>query len=110
MAGNTYEDAEDAAVKETPIEPPEDEDDHSEEVIRIAEQAYETHREQRNRWDTYFYKVVLAGNIDVVKQVAQYMQDHDMKDTLDWMWQRAAYEGRLCRDAEITALDTSFTQ
>ena len=76
-------------VKETPIEPP---DDYNEEVVRIARQAVETHQEEGCRWDTYFYKVVLGGNVDIVQKVATYMHANNMRDTLDWLWQRAAYE------------------
>ena len=52
----------------------------------------ETHQEEGCRWDTHFYKVVLGGNVDVVKRVATYMHANNMRDTLDWLWQRAAFE------------------
>ena len=77
------------SVKETPIEPP---DDYNDDVVRIAQQAVETHQEEGCRWDTYFYKVVLGGNVDAVKRVATYMHANNMRDTLDWLLQRAAYE------------------
>ena len=67
-------------------------DEVSEEVVQIASQAQETFKSKGCRWDTYFYKVVLAGNVDVIKQVMAYMESNESTPTLDWLFQRRDFE------------------
>ena len=64
----------------------------SEEVVRIAQQAEETFRNKGCRWDTYFYKVVLAGNVKVVSEAVAYMDGNGSSLTLDWLFQRGVFE------------------
>ena len=64
----------------------------SAEVIHIANQAKETFTAKGHQWNTYFYKIVLSGNVKVTKEVVEYMKDNSMENVLDWLWQRASYE------------------
>ena len=64
----------------------------SEEVLHIASQAEETFKNKGCLWDTYFYKVVLAGNVKAIKQVVSFMESNASTETLDWLFQRHAFE------------------
>ena len=70
----------------------------SEEVVSIAQQAEETFRNKGCRWDTYFYKVVLAGNVKVVSEAVAYMDGNGSSQTLDWLFQRGVFEVRNQKD------------
>ena len=64
----------------------------SKDVARIASQAEETFKNEGCCWDTYFYKVVLAGNVKVIKQVVSYMEKDGSTEALDWLFQRHEFE------------------
>jgi hypothetical protein len=53
----------------------------------IAEQAVDIYGQKKHvsRWMTHFYKVVLGGNVDTVKQVVEYMIENGMIVQLDWL-------------------------
>ena len=70
----------------------------SEEVVSIAQQAEETYRNKGCHWDTYFYKVVLAGNVKVVSEVVAHMDRNGSSPTLDWLFQRGEFEVKSQKD------------
>ena len=63
-------------------------------VKRIANQAEEAFKNRGCRWETYFYKVVLAGNVKCIKQVVYYLENKGATQTLDWLFQRHEFEER----------------
>ena len=65
---------------------------NAKDVARIASQAEETFKNDGCHWDTYFYKVVLAGNVEVIKQAVSYMETNGSTQTLDWLFQRHEFE------------------
>ena len=65
---------------------------NAKDVARIASQAEETFKNDGCHWDTYFYNVVLAGNVEVIKQVISYMENNESSQTLDWLFQRHDFE------------------
>ena len=80
----------------------------SDQVIHIAQQAEETFRNKGCRWDTYFYKVVLAGNVKVVSEVVAYMNRNESSLTLDWLFQRSVYEVRSQKNRHFNETSTKL--
>ena len=62
----------------------------SADIIHVAKQAEQIWKKKTGkcRYETYFYKVVLGGNVKVVKQVVDYMDQNGMSDALDWLMKR----------------------
>ena len=61
-------------------------------IIRIANQAVDIFKQRGRRWDTYFYKVVLAGNVKAIKQVVAHLESKGSTETLDWLFKRNKFE------------------
>ena len=66
-------------------------EDSSQEIRHIADHTQETQAHKGTLWDTLFYKTVLGGDVALVRKVVEYMEEHDMTTTLDWLFQRHEY-------------------
>ena len=54
-------------------------------VSRIVSQIELVYKQKGERWDTLFYKIVLGGNVGVIKSVIEYMEKNTMISELNWI-------------------------
>ena len=81
-----------------------------EEIKEICKQARDIHKDGGFRHDTHFYKTLLGGDINDVKQLVDYMEKNKMADTLDWLWMRGDYTGpkTLCQRSDKLLMKKSL--
>ena len=52
---------------------------------RIAQQAEEVFVRKGKRWDTFFYKVVLGGNVKIANEVIECIHERRQVEVLNWL-------------------------
>ena len=68
--------------------PPQTTPESNDKILRIVQQAEEMFEKNGSLWDTYFYKVVLSGNVKLIEDVVKHMEAHNHNELADWLFKR----------------------